>query len=70
MSETIKRRIEKAEAEVALVANTGPVRVDLLSYDKMDEAQRKEFEADIAATEVAGKSADIRTIVLCPLERK
>lgn len=69
MSEAIKRRIEKVEAEVAFVANTGPVRVELVSYDKMSEVQRKQLEADIAATGSAKKDADILTIVLCPLER-
>lgn len=69
MSEAIKRRIEKAEAEVAHVANTGPVHVELIGYDKMTEVQRKQLEADIAATGFAEKGADIRTIVLCPLER-
>ena len=69
MSEAIKRRIEKAEAEVAHVANTGPVHVELISYDNLTEAQRKQFEADIPATGSAGNGADIRTIVLCPLER-
>lgn len=69
MSEAIKRRIEKAEAEVAHVANTGFVNVELISYDNLTEAQRKQFEAGIPETGSAGKVADIRTIVMCQLER-
>ena len=67
MSEAIKRRIEKAEAEVAFVANTGPVHVKLINYDDMTEDEREQFETDMAATEIAGKGAVITTIVLCSL---
>lgn len=67
MSEAIKRRIEKAEAEVAFMANTGPVHVKLINYDDMTEDEREQFEADMAATEIAGKGAVITTIVLCSL---
>lgn len=67
MNEAIKRRVEKAEAAF-VAANNDPVQVRLITHGELaTEAQRGQFDADLAATEAAGKSAVIRTIVLCPL---